>query len=251
MSIAPIPSVQHQLRAQLYALVDEIGVGGRLPPERELAEQWGVARMTLRRAMEALSADGVVNRRQGSGTYVTPRPQLRTLGLTSFHADMAARGLVPGTKVLSFRMMPATPALAGKLRIPASAPIFQFSRVRSGSGLPIGLETAWIPEQLTPGLTEADLGGSLYALLAERYDVHLGQAKVTIDPVLPDEQTRELLEIPADQACLRFSMVDYDEDGEAVMVATGVYRGDQYHLSVDIGGGSRSMGNTRAASEAS
>ena len=92
-------SVQQRLRGQLHSLLGELRVGDRLPSERDLARQWGVARMTVRRSVDALVAEGILERRHGSGTYVVPRPLVRALGLTSFHSDMAARGLVPGTQV--------------------------------------------------------------------------------------------------------------------------------------------------------
>ena len=69
-------------------------VGDRLPSERDLSVRWGVARMTIRAATDALVAEGLVERRRGSGTYVVPRPFARVLGLTSFTQDMAARGIV-------------------------------------------------------------------------------------------------------------------------------------------------------------
>lgn len=238
------PSLQQQLRAQLHALVDEVGVGGRLPAERDLADQWGVARMTLRRAIDSLVADGVLRRRHGSGTFVTPRPRVRALGLTSFHSDMAARGLVPGTEVLNFRRVPASPGLAAQLNLGVDAPVFHFTRLRLGSGEPVAVETTWIAEELVPGLSPNDLKSSLYAVLADRYDVRVGQARVTIDPVLPDRRTRDLLRIGADQACLRFRMVDFDERGRVLMLAHCVYRGDQYQLTADITGGG--MGSERA-----
>ncbi len=69
--------------------------GDRLPSERELSARWGVARMTVRHAMDTLVAEGLVVRRQGSGTYVAAQPMVRFLGLTSFTQDMRDRGLVP------------------------------------------------------------------------------------------------------------------------------------------------------------
>lgn len=229
-------TVQHQLRGRLHALLAELRVGDRLPSERELAKSWGVARMTVRRAVDSLLAEGILERRHGSGTYVMPRPQVRALGLTSFHSDMEARGLVPGTQVLSFKTAPVTAAMAGQLRMPVGDPVHHFARLRLGSGEPVAVETTWLPETLAPELRESDLHGSLYELLAKRWNIVVGHAKVTIAPVMPDARTRGLLRIGADQACLRIRMVDLDERGHVVMVADCVYRGDQYQLTADITG---------------
>jgi GntR family transcriptional regulator len=229
-------SVQQHLRGQLHSLLGELRVGDRLPSERELARRWGVARMTVRRSVDGLVAEGILERRHGSGTYVVPRPLVRALGLTSFHSDMAARGLVPGTQVLSFRTAPVTATMAGQLRMPVGDQVHHFSRLRLGSGEPIAVETTWLPAAVAPGLRESDLHGSLYELLARRYALVIGEAKVTIDPVMPDARTRTLLRIGEEQACLRIRMVDLDERGHVVMVAHCIYRGDQYQLTADVTG---------------
>jgi len=229
-------AIQLHLRGQLHALLGELRVGDRLPSERDLAERWGVARMTVRRAVDALVADGVLERRHGSGTYLVPRPRVRALGLTSFHSDMEARGLVPGTQVLTFRTIAATAAVAAQLRMPEGDPVHQFTRLRLGSGEPIAVETTWMAASLAPDMRESDLHGSLYELLARRYGLVVGEAKVTIDPVLADARTRTLLRINPDQACLRIRMIDLDERGHVVMVANCIYRGDQYQLTADVTG---------------
>jgi GntR family transcriptional regulator len=224
------------LRARLRELVAGLEVGDRLPGERELSERWGVARMTLRGAVDALVTEGLLERRHGSGTYVVPRPLVRVLGLTSFSQDMRERGLTPGSRLLAFRTMSADAALATQLSIAVGEPLFHFTRLRLGSGEAMAVETTWIPVRVVPGLTEADLDGSLYEVLASRYRTVTGAAKVSIEPVLPDSRVRDLLGIPADQACLRLRMVDSDTRGRVIMIANCVYRGDKYQLTADVSG---------------
>lgn len=228
--------LQHRLRGELHALLESLRVGDRLPSERDLAQRWGVARETVRRVVDTLVGEGVLERRHGSGTFLVPRPQVRALGLTSFHSDMEARGLVPGTQVLSFRTIATPAAIASQLRMPVGDPAYHFTRLRLGSGEPIAVETTWLPVVVAPGLHESDLHGSLYELLALRHEILVGEAKVTIDPVLPDPRTREVLRIGADQACLRIRMVDLDDRGHVVMLAHCIYRGDQYQLTADVTG---------------
>jgi GntR family transcriptional regulator len=211
-------------------------VGDRLPSERELSQRWGVARMTIRSAMDGLVAEGLVERRHGSGTYVVPRPFARVLGLTSFTEDMAARGMVASSRVLDFGSMPADAAVADRLHIAIGEPVVRFTRLRFGSGDAMAVETTWMAASLVPGLRAEDLDGSLYALLARRYRIVPSAARVTIEPVNPEPETRRLLTIPTGQACLRIQMVDADLRGRVIMVASCVYRGDKYQLSADITG---------------
>ncbi len=174
----PHAPARTMLRARLREVVSDMQVGDRLPGERDLAERWGVARMTLRGAIDALVTEGLLERRHGSGTYVTPRPLVRVLGLTSFSQDMRERGLVPGSRLMAFSTRPADAALAAQLRIPVDEPVFNFTRIRLGSGEPMAVETTWIPVGYVPGLAERDLSGSLYEVLARRYRIEMGAAKV-------------------------------------------------------------------------
>lgn len=241
MSVEPAAPVRHSLRARLRDMIADMAVGDALPSERELAERWDVARMTVRTAVDALVAEGLVERRHGSGTYVLPRPLVRALGLTSFSQDMRERGLVPGSRLLGFSTLPADAALARQLRIAPEEPVFHFTRLRLGSGEAMAVETTWIPVAVVPGLAERDLAGSLYEVLATRYRIEMGAARVSIEPVLPDSRVRELLGIPADQACLRLRMVDSDTRGRVIMVANCVYRGDKYQLTADVSGAAFSV----------
>jgi GntR family transcriptional regulator len=240
-------SRRQAVRARLRELVATSGAGQRLPSERELSLRWGVARMTVRHALDGLVFEGVVTRRHGSGTYVAPRPFARLLGLTSFTQDMADRGLTAGSRLLDFATTTADAPLAAQLEVVVGEPVLRFTRLRFGSDDPMAVETVWIPSRVVPGLVPADLEGSLYELLARRYRIVTGSARVTIEPVLPDAATREMLTIPEDQACLRLRMVDSDPRGRVIMAANCTYRGDKYQLTADVTGAAFSPLQSRRA----
>jgi GntR family transcriptional regulator len=240
-------STRQLLRSRLRELVARARIGDRLPSERELSLRWRVARMTVRGAMDTLVAEGLIERRHGSGTYVVPRPSARVLGLTSFTQDMAARGLVAGSRLLDFAPVAADAEIAARLKTAVGDPVLRFSRLRLASGDAMALETTWIPAALVPGLAPDDLQGSLYEVLARRYRLVPGSARVTIEPVNPDGATRRLLTIPPGQACLRLRMVDADVRGRVIMVADCIYRGDRYQLTADITGAAFLAAQQRAA----
>lgn len=225
------------LRARLSELVAHHRDGERLPPERQLAQQWGVARMTLRRAIKSLVGEGLLEQRRGSGTYVRTQPVVRLLGLTSFSEDMRDRGLEPSSRLLSLRVGPASDAVASRLSIPPGESVVRFTRLRFGGADPMAIETVMMRSALVPGLVATDLDGSLYALLRQRYDIVPDGAIATIEPTVPAVRVQELLAIPPRQACLEISMVDHERDGRVIMVAHCIYRGDKYHLSADVRGG--------------
>jgi GntR family transcriptional regulator len=203
--------------------------------------------MTVRRAADTLIAEGLVERRHGSGTYVVPPPLVRLLGLTSFTQDMRERGLTASSRLLAFDEAPADGTLATRLRIPVGERVVSFTRLRLADGAPMAVETVWIPGALVPGLDPGDLGGSLYELLADRHHLVPGSATVTIEPILPDPATRGLLGISPDQACLRVRMVDADLRGRVIMTASCVYRGDRYQLTAEISGAAFAPAQARRA----
>lgn len=222
------------LRSQLLDLVDKLQVGDRLPGERVLAERLGVARKTLRRAVDLLVEEGRLERRHGSGTYVIRPPFARLLGLTSFTEDMRSRGLVPGSRLLDMHRLAANPGLAHRLRVPVGDELIRFARLRLGDDEPIAVETTWIPAAYVPGLEPDDLSGSLYELLASRYRIWPASAHSSIEPTLPDPRTAEVLQVQVQQPCLLIKMVDVDQRNRVVMAAECVYRGDRYQLHVDL-----------------
>lgn len=222
------------VRARLRAIVAEGRPGDRLPGERELSDRLGAARMTVRHAMDGLIAEGLLERRHGSGTYVLPRPVVRFLGLTSFTHDMRERGLVPGSRLLAFAEGPADAETAARLRVEPGAGVITFTRLRSGSGRPMALETTTMARALVPGLGADDLDGSLYEVLARRYGIVPASAAVTIEAEVPDPATADLLELSYGIGCLRLRMVDSDARGRVIMAADCRYRGDEYRLSASV-----------------
>jgi GntR family transcriptional regulator len=225
---------RQEVRALLRELIATTKPGDRLPSERELSLRWNAARMTVRNATDALVGEGLVVRRHGSGTYVLPQPVVRFLGMTSFSQDMRDRGLVPSSRLLAFEVEAADDGVARRLGVPEDEPVLRFTRLRLGSGEPMAIETVWIRSALVPGIEPPDLDGSLYELLAGRYGLVPGSADVTIEPLLPDDETRELLDIPQAQATLLMRMTDADPGGEVMMIADCIYRGDRYQLSAHV-----------------
>ena len=238
------------LRGRLREMVSELQAGTRLPSERDLAAEWGVARMTLRAAVDALVTEGLLERRHGAGTFVAFRPVLRMLGLTSFSQDMRSRGLVPiePRPGVPQRSMP-TPSLAERLQIPAGSLVFTITRLRLGSGEPMAIENVRIPVAYAPRLTAADLEG--LALRGARVAVQdrgeRGERRSssppspTSDPALSSASTTT-------QACLRLRMVDADRTGRVVMLATCLYRGDKYQLRAEVTGNHAAIDRAQVAS---
>ncbi len=140
-----------------------------IPSERELAEMYDISRMTVRQAVNNLVNDGYLIRRRGKGTFVAAQKIEQPLkGLTSFSEDMRARGMEPGTIVLSFETVPASQKLAEGLGVTEGDDLYEVRRLRLADGLPMALETLYIPVHLVPGLTRDVVSGSVYEFYRKR-----------------------------------------------------------------------------------
>lgn len=225
-------------RARLMSLLEQLDVGAALPPERELAARWGIARMTLRRAVDELVMAGLVSREHGRGTFLI-RPKLpQGMAMTSFTSAMRERGVEPGSRVLDFRLLRDAGYHRRSLRIPAGEPIVRFTRLRLADGQPVGLETTWIAAARVPGLTAADLTGSWYELLRHRFDVHITTGTSLIDIAHPSDRDSAELGCRPGSAMLRVETTSYGPTGGVVDFGIDLFRGDTYALVTERAPGS-------------
>ncbi len=229
---------QRQVREQLELLIATLSPGEPLPVERDLARDLGVARMTLRRAVDALVLDSKLIRRQGSGTFVAARRAhdvTQRLTATSFTAEMRARGLRPGSRTLSAQQSAAGVMLASLLEIPPQSNVLHVRRLRLADDIPMALEDLHVPLDVTPGLTGDDLEGrSFYELLAEQFGTPIASGTQTIEPcVLTAQEAADLETEPGSPAFL-FERTSRVANGQIVEFVRSLYRGDRYRIMVDI-----------------
>lgn len=222
-----------QLRQLLEELIAELGAGAMLPSERVLAERYGVARMTVRKVLDRLVAERAAYRIQGRGTFVAEPRIVYADALKGFSEDILARGMVPGARVLAQQLVTADAALAAALERPPGTPVVLIERVRTADDDPIALEWAHLPSEDFPGLERARLdGGSLYALLRERYGVNLGTASQRVSAVGLSADDAAMLHAAEGQPAFLFRRIARRPSGRVIECATSLYRGDRYELEI-------------------
>ena len=228
---------KHQrVRGELEELIATMSAGEPLPAERDLAARLGVARMTLRRAVDTLVEDNRLVRRQGSGTFVAATSTVaQRLSASSFSADMRARGLRPGSHTLLTREAPAGVVLSAVLGVPPSSPVLQVRRLRTADDVPMALEDLHVPCDIAPGLTGDDLeGASFYELLATRYGTPVVAGTQTAEPTLVTAEDAAALSVPVGSPAFLFERTSRRADGRVAEFVRSVYRGDRYRIVVDI-----------------
>lgn len=211
-----------------------LAVGERLPPERELAEWLGVSRMTVRQALGALAARGLVERGVGRGTFVrAPGKVVHDLsGALGFTERLGRQGIAAGAEVVSTGEEPAPDAVAEALELAPGAPTLRIRRVRSAAGRPLALEDSWLPAARFPGLLEHDLGGSLYALMHEAYGLGPVEAVERLEPVVARAHEAALLGLEEGAPLMLVERVARAPEGVAVEFARDRHRGDRSRFVV-------------------
>lgn len=226
---------QEQVREELLRLIASLRPGEPLPAERDLAARLGVARMTLRRAIDTLVAERRLIRRTGAGTFVAPQRVDQRLSATSFSEDMRFRGLVPGAHTVWARHVAANMMLASVLHVPPNTPLLHVRRVRTADGEPMALEDLHVPAHLVPGLTGAELeDASFYDLLARRYGRHITAATQTVEAYQVTAEEAGYLEIAPGASAFLFERTSRDDEGAVAEFVRSLYRGDRYRIVVDI-----------------
>jgi GntR family transcriptional regulator len=221
------------LRTILEALVAELEPGSALPSERELAERFELARMTVRGEIERLTAEGLIYRLHGRGTFVAEPRVAQAVAFSSFTEDMRARGMTPGSLVRSQESTEADGFLAGALELVPGAPMLRLDRVRTADGRPMAVEQAFLPAERFPGIDEVDFAdASLFEVLGERFDVHLGGADQRVLAVPIEGDDALALEIDEGAPGLRFHTLARSDEGVPVFFATSLFRGDRYEVEL-------------------
>lgn len=204
-----------------------------LPTERDLADELGVSRITIRKAIGALVEEGLLHRRQGAGTFVasaSQRIEKSSSKISSFSEDMVARGLEPTSEWLSRSRGLATPEESLNMGLSPGMPVFRFSRIRYADGLPMALEYATIDGAC---LASEDIDESLYGAL-EAGGFRPSRALQRLRAVIFDEPRAKLLNIEPGSAGLLIERRAFLKSGRLIELTTSYYRGDAYDFIAEL-----------------
>ncbi len=234
-------SVREHLRRRVSGLPEHT----LLPPEPVLCAEYGVSRITLRRAVDGLVADGHLVREQGRGTYVT-RPAIRheyresfVHRIAGFNSVMTEQGAQVGTTVLTQRIVPVPASVAPELSLEPATDVVELVRLRSVDGAPNHVAHSFLPADRFPLAAHQDFGeGSLYEYLRREYRADLAHARIVVDvgTAAPDEA--DLLHVVAGSPLLVVRTTVRDSDGQPLVHSFSRLRPDvsQVEFEVSVGG---------------
>jgi GntR family transcriptional regulator len=205
--------------------------GATLPSERELSDDVGISRTSVRKAMESLVSEGMLIRRQGARTMVAKRVEKPLSSLTSFSEDMRSRGVRPGMVWLSRDVGAASPAEAMALNLSLGQHVSRMRRLRTGDGKPMAIEHAAVPVAFLPD--PAMVTSSLYEILAQS-GCRPARALQRLRAAIANKEDAKLLGLEPGAPLLVAERRCFTKEGWPVEFTQTRYCGERYDFLVEL-----------------
>jgi GntR family transcriptional regulator len=220
-------AIADELRRRVEA--GEFAAGRTLPSEAELSTSYEASRVTIRKALELLRDEGLVDARQGFGWFAAIDPLRQSLGrLGTIEGQLADEGVRSERRVIDFGFVPSPPRVRKVLGVKT---VLEVRRLNLADGEPFARVTVWCPEELGAHLSRADVErASFYELIDQR----LGGAVQTIGAAVADERDAALLEVPVGSPVLRCERITSDPEGRPVLVSEHIFPAHRTEFVVDL-----------------
>lgn len=230
---------------QVYLVLREQLAEGRftagVPGEMHLMKEFGVARVTVRRALEQLVAEGLISRRPGRGTVAlkAPAPPVERAApqraqLTGLLENIVNMGLRTSVKVLACEVIGAPDAVAARLGLAAGEPVQKAVRVRSSREGPLSHITTYVPQRHAASFGRRELAKKPILMLLEEAGVEIGRAEQSISARLADATVARCLGVEVGSALLAVQRLVFDVDERPVQWLQGLYRPDRYRYEMQL-----------------
>ena len=235
------------LYVQIQEFIAELILSGKLLPEtkirseREYSEELGVSRMTVRRAITELVSEGLLERRHGSGTFVSrPRVTYESHELVNYGQALRARNIAAASQLLEFSEVAASRRLAEQLEVEIGHPLYRVVILRFANRVPVILERGFFPCSRCPRLEEWDLEKTtIYDLLSRVYGIHPQRVSQTFEAVAAEETIARQLRVMEGFPLLMLNRILYDpESGKPVELSQDFLRSDYARIHTELNFGS-------------
>lgn len=232
----PIPKY-YQVATHLRELITsgELKPADQIPTEESLVEVHGVSRGTVRKALQLLIDEGLVETEQGRGSFVTTAMQSSNyFSLVSFDEEMRRQQRKPSTRLLKFEVRKAGKKTAERLDIRPETVVYQIERLRLANDLPVAYESRILAKSLCPNLENEDLENqSLHWLLSQKYEIPLVKLVHTVERLPLTQLQADLLDTKKGESAFVVDRLSFTAKGKKKVPAVlfeAVYRADQYYV---------------------
>jgi GntR family transcriptional regulator len=196
----------------------------KLPSEEEICKQFDISRTTARKAYARLEYEGLLYKRAGKGTYVSP-PKIEGgfSFLRGFEEKITSKGLDVSTTVLSTRTMKASKRYQRYLSLSDRDEVYELKRLRFIQGEPIVIHITYVAKKMFPNLLEKDLTGSITKIFRDQFNVRITNYKAMIEPILAGQYESSLLNISEGAPMLLLESIGYSQEMTPVRYSRGFY----------------------------
>ncbi|BCK01853.1 GntR family transcriptional regulator [Anaerocolumna chitinilytica] len=225
-----------QISQQIAEAIEhgEYTTGQIIPSEKQLQEQYGVSRMTVRLAVGELANKGYVERMRGIGTVVTyGKIEENLKRVISFSEEMQLHGIQMQTSYCEIKLVNATEKVAGNLGISVNSAVYELTRVRCANNKPLVYSVTYLKMQNLP-LDAGLYSDSLYKVLKEKYNINITRAGDQLEATLAEGAVAKYLEVAQGFPTFKRTRVAYDQQDNEVEYSICYYPGDKYRYSVNL-----------------
>lgn len=231
MSSPQYARIKDALRQRIES--GELCPGDRVPSENQLVGEFGVSRMTARRALLELAEEGLLQRTQGLGTFVADlRPVSSITQIRNIAEEIRQRGHSHACRVLALDAMLADTTLAARMGLAEGEPLFHSVLVHLENDRALQYESRHVTAQLAPAYLDQDFTRVTPSAYLSAV-APLTEADQTVEAALPSPAQAAALDIGADQPCLKITRRTFSHRG-VVSLAELVHPGDRYRLGSHI-----------------
>ncbi|CAO3378890.1 GntR family transcriptional regulator [Azospirillum argentinense] len=235
-SVEPLKARRIYLLLRDRIVAGDLPPGGRLPGEPALAAEHAVSRVTVRRALDLLEKEGLVQRKPGSGTFVHDSRAVRPIvaDLSNVLSHLIDMGRSTDVKLLSFGYVAPPEAIAESLGLKPGERVQRSVRVRLIDGEPFSYLTTHVPEWLGLTYSEAELAARPLLELIERSGVKTERATQAINATLAGPEPAAALDLEIGSPLLTLTRIVHDPSGRGVEHLHALYRPDRYSFHMDL-----------------
>ncbi|AGI69713.1 GntR family transcriptional regulator [Octadecabacter antarcticus 307] len=225
---------QLQRHISTAILSGDLAPDDQLPPEREFAEIAQISRVTVRKAVSLLVADGLVEQRQGAGSFVrsaAPKLKQSLSSLVSFTENMLVRGMTSTSTVLLRGVFAPSPREILALGLSSQDRVTRIDRLRRTDDVPMAIEFSSLPQDILPDPGKVET--SLYAVLRKKGCAPT-RAVQRVTAINLERREAELLKLPEGSAVLKIERTGYLATGRPIEFTSGLYRSDIYDFVSEL-----------------
>lgn len=214
--------------------------GDKIETEQEIMKKYNLSRITVRRAISELVAEGYLVKKQGKGTFVIKNKIERkiintsdSLKIMSFTKELKENNIKASSKIIELKIIPGIEEFNQKLGLTKNSKLIFMKRVRYANDSPMTIEENYFSYDKFKGLLEEKIEGSLYELLEKKYNViPTRSSRQEIEIVKSDEEQSKLLNVPTFEPLFYFSGVTYDENDIPIHIAKRYIIGSKYKFII-------------------